>query len=49
MKPKPTDPVAIPPQIPVRDLATLLEVAPMEIIRVLFDHKILASINHVIT
>jgi translation initiation factor IF-2 len=33
----------------VRDLAALLEVAPMEIIRVLFDHKILASINHVIT
>jgi translation initiation factor IF-2 len=27
----------------------MLEVAPMEIIRVLFDHKILASINHVIT
>ena len=33
----------------MRDLATILEVAPMEIIRVLFDHKILASINHVIT
>jgi translation initiation factor IF-2 len=49
VKPKPTEPVAIPPQISVRDLAALLEVAPMEIIRVLFDHKILASINHVIT
>ncbi len=49
VKPKPTEPVAIPPQISVRDLAVMLEAAPMEIIRVLFDHKILASINHVIT
>ncbi len=49
VKPKPTEPVAIPPQIAVRDLAALLEVAPTEVVRVLFDHKILASINHVIT
>ncbi len=49
MKPKPTEPVAIPPQIPVRDLAALLEVAPMEIIRELFEHNILANINQVIT
>jgi translation initiation factor IF-2 len=49
VKPKPTEPVAIPPQIAVRDLAALLEVAPMEVIRELFDHNILASINQVIT
>src|SRR5579871_1421155 len=49
VKPKPTEPVAIPPQIPVRDLAALLEVAPMEIIRELFKHNILANINQVIT
>jgi translation initiation factor IF-2 len=48
-KPKPTEPVAIPPQVPVRDLATMLEVAPMEIIRELFKHNILANINQVIT
>jgi translation initiation factor IF-2 len=41
--------VAIPPQVGVRDLATLLEVAPMEIIRELFKHNILANINQVIT
>ena len=49
MKPKPTEPVAIPPQIAVRDLAGLLEVPPNEVIRALFDRNILASINHVIT
>ncbi len=49
VKPRPTEPVAIPPQIPVRDLAALLEVAPMEIIRELFKHNILANINQVIT
>lgn len=49
MKPKPTEPVAIPPQVPVRDLAALLEVAPMEIIRELFKHNILANINQVIS
>ncbi len=49
MKPRPTEPVAIPPQIPVRDLAALLEVAPMEVIRELFKHNILANINQVIT
>jgi translation initiation factor IF-2 len=41
--------VAIPPQVPVRDLAILLEVAPMEIIRELFKHNIKANINQVIT
>jgi translation initiation factor IF-2 len=49
VKPRPTEPVAIPPQIAVRDLAALLEVAPMEIIRELFKHNILANINQVIT
>src|SRR5579859_6192566 len=49
VKPKPTEPVAIPPQVPVRDLAALLEVAPMEIIRELFKHNILANINQVIS
>ncbi|HEU5370682.1 MAG TPA: translation initiation factor IF-2 [Ktedonobacterales bacterium] len=49
VKPRPTEPVAIPPQIPVRDLAALLEVAPMEVIRELFKHNILANINQVIT
>ncbi len=49
VKPKPTEPVAIPPQVPVRDLAILLEVAPMEIIRELFKHNIKANINQVIT
>lgn len=49
VKPKPTEPVAIPPQIAVRDLAGLLEVPPNEVIRALFDRNILASINHVIT
>ncbi|HEY7125623.1 MAG TPA: translation initiation factor IF-2 [Ktedonobacterales bacterium] len=49
VKPRPTEPVAIPPQVGVRDLATLLEVAPMEIIRELFKHNILANINQVIT
>src|SRR5579885_551733 len=49
VKPKPTEPVAIPPQIAVRDLAGLLEVQPNEIIRALFDRNILASINQVIT
>jgi translation initiation factor IF-2 len=49
VKPRPTEPVAIPQQIGVRDLATLLEVAPMEIIRELFKRNILANINQVIT
>jgi translation initiation factor IF-2 len=49
VKPKPTEPVAIPPQIAVRDLAAMLEVAPMEVIRELFKHNILANINQVIT
>jgi translation initiation factor IF-2 len=49
VKPKPTEPVAIPPQIAVRDLAGLLEAPPQEIIRALFDRNILASINQVIT
>ncbi len=49
VRPKPTEPVAIPPQISVRDLAALLEVAPQEIMRELFDRKILANINQVIT
>ncbi len=49
VKPRPTEPVAIPPQIAVRDLAAILEVAPMEVIRELFKHNILANINQVIT
>jgi translation initiation factor IF-2 len=49
VKPRPTEPVAIPSQVGVRDLATLLDVAPMEIIRELFKHNILANINQVIT
>ncbi len=49
VKSRPTEPVAIPAQLTVRDLAALLEVAPMEIIRELFKRNILANINQVIT
>ncbi len=49
VRPKPTEPIAIPAQIGVRDLVALLDVAPMEIIRELFKHNILANINQVIT
>ncbi|MBX5457731.1 MAG: translation initiation factor IF-2, partial [Thermogemmatispora sp.] len=44
----PTGPVAIPPQIVVRDLAELLHSTPTEIIRHLIKHHIFASINQVV-
>ena len=48
MKEKPTGPVSIPPQIVVKDLATLLYATPNEIIRDLIKHGIFASINQVV-
>jgi translation initiation factor IF-2 len=48
VKEKPTGPVSIPPQIVVKDLATLLHATPNEIIRDLIKHGIFASINQVV-
>ncbi len=48
MKEKPTGPVSIPPQIVVKDLATLLYTTPNEVIRDLIKHGIFASINQVV-
>jgi translation initiation factor IF-2 len=48
VKEKPTGPVSIPPQIVVKDLATLLYATPNEIIRDLIKHGIFASINQVV-
>ena len=48
MKEKPTGPVSIPPQIVVKDLATLLHATPNEIIRDLIKNGIFASINQVV-
>ena len=47
-KEKPTGPVAIPPQIVVKDMAELLHATPNEIIRNLIKHGIFASINQVV-
>jgi translation initiation factor IF-2 len=48
VKEKPTGPVAIPPQIVVKDLAELLHTTPNETIRGLIKHGIFASINQVV-
>ncbi len=48
VKEKPTGPVSIPPQIVVKDLATLLHATPNEIIRDLIKNGIFASINQVV-
>ncbi len=48
VKEKPTGPVAIPPQIIVKDLAELLHTTPNEVIRNLIKHGVFASINQVV-
>ena len=48
VKEKPTGPIAIPPQIVVKDLAELLQATPNEIIRGLIKHGIFANINEVV-
>ena len=48
VKEKPTGPVAIPPQILVKDLAELLHSTPNEVIRNLIKHGIFAGINQVV-
>ncbi len=48
MKERPTGPVAIPPQIVVKDLAELLRTTPTETIRQLIKHHVFASINQVV-
>src|SRR5579884_939479 len=48
VKEKPTGPVAIPPQIIVKDLADLLHATPNEVIRNLIKHGVFASINQVV-
>ncbi len=48
VKEKPTGPVAIPPQIIVKDLAELLHATPNEVIRNLIKHGVFASINQVV-
>jgi len=48
VKEKPTGPVSIPPQIVVKDLATLLHATPNEVIRDLIKNGIFASINQVV-
>ncbi|GCE06220.1 hypothetical protein KDAU_35490 [Dictyobacter aurantiacus] len=49
VKEKPTGPISLPPQIVVKDLADMLSVSPIEIIRDLINkHAIFASINQVV-
>ena len=48
VKEKVTGPVALPPQIMVKDLADLLKATPNEVIKVLISNKIFANINQVI-
>lgn len=48
VKEKPTGPIAIPPQIVVKDLAELLQATPNEVIKGLIKHGIFASINQVV-
>ena len=49
VKEKPTGPISLPPQIIVKDLADMLAVTPIEIIRDLINkHAIFASINQVV-
>src|SRR5581483_11119669 len=46
---KPTGPIAIPPQIVVKDLAELLDVSTNEVIRDLIGFGIFAAINEVVS
>ncbi|HTI13435.1 MAG TPA: translation initiation factor IF-2 [Dictyobacter sp.] len=49
VKEKLTGPITIPPQIQVKDLADMMEISPIEIIRDLISkHSVFASINQVI-
>ncbi len=48
VKEKVTGPIALPPQIMVKDLADLLKATPNEVIKVLIGNKIFANINQVI-
>ncbi len=49
VKEKPTGPISLPPQIIVKDLADMLSVTPIEVIRDLINkHSIFASINEVV-
>ncbi len=48
VKEKVTGPIALPPQIMVKDLADLLKATPNEVIKVLISNKIFANINQVI-
>ncbi|GAC1681316.1 MAG: hypothetical protein PVS3B1_22220 [Ktedonobacteraceae bacterium] len=49
VKEKPTGPISLPPQIIVKDLADMLSVTPIEVIRDLINkHAIFASINQVV-
>ena len=48
VKEKATGPIALPPQIMVKDLADLLKATPNEVIKVLIGNKIFANINQVI-
>ncbi|GAC1389349.1 MAG: translation initiation factor IF-2 [Ktedonobacteraceae bacterium] len=48
VKEKATGPIALPPQIMVKDLADLLKATPNEVIKVLISNKIFANINQVI-
>jgi translation initiation factor IF-2 len=49
VKEKPTGPISLPPQIVVKDLADLLSISPIEVIRELINkHAIFASINQVV-
>ncbi|WP_151756962.1 translation initiation factor IF-2 [Dictyobacter vulcani] len=49
VKEKPTGPISLPPQIVVKDLADMLGITPIEVIRDLINkHAIFASINQVV-
>src|SRR5205085_1453659 len=48
IKEKPTGPIAIPPQVIVKDLADMLQTTPNEVIRDLIKHGVFASINQVV-
>lgn len=48
VKEKVTGPIALPPQIMVKDLADMLKATPNEVIKVLIGNKIFANINQVI-
>jgi translation initiation factor IF-2 len=48
LQPQPQGPVAIPPQIVVKDLAEALGTSPNEVIRHLIKHNVFASINQTV-